>query len=50
MKLRTVSTGVMGLAMLTVLGTGCDLPQETPVENIRAFVRAGREYRVQAPA
>jgi hypothetical protein len=24
MKLRTVSTGVMGLAMLTVLGTGCD--------------------------
>ncbi len=29
-----------------VLSTGCDLPQETPVENIRAFMRAGRNYVV----
>jgi uroporphyrinogen decarboxylase len=28
-----------------VLSTGCDLPQETPVENIRAFMRAGRIRR-----
>jgi uroporphyrinogen decarboxylase len=28
-----------------VLSTGCDLPQETPLENIRAFMRAGRRYR-----
>lgn len=27
-----------------VLSTGCDLPQETPEENIRAFMRAGRNY------
>jgi uroporphyrinogen decarboxylase len=25
-----------------VLATGCDLPQETPIENIDAFMRAGR--------
>ncbi|MDX9974338.1 MAG: uroporphyrinogen decarboxylase family protein [FCB group bacterium] len=25
-----------------VLGTGCDLPPETPLENIEAFMRAGR--------
>lgn len=28
-----------------VLSTGCDLPQETPLENINAFMEAGREYR-----
>jgi uroporphyrinogen decarboxylase len=28
-----------------VLATGCDLPQETPLENIAAFMDAGREYR-----
>lgn len=28
-----------------VLSTGCDLPQETPIENIRAFMQAGRRYR-----
>ncbi len=28
-----------------LLSTGCDLPQETPVENVQAFMRAGRRYR-----
>ena len=28
-----------------VLSTGCDLPQETPLENIHAFMRVGRRYR-----
>jgi len=28
-----------------VLSTGCDLPQETPLENIHAFMRSGRRYR-----
>ena len=28
-----------------ILSTGCDLPQETPLENIRAFMTAGRRYR-----
>jgi uroporphyrinogen decarboxylase len=28
-----------------VLSTGCDLPQETPVENIRAFMDVGRAWR-----
>ncbi len=28
-----------------ILSTGCDLPQETPLENIHAFMRAGRRYR-----
>ena len=28
-----------------VLSTGCDLPQETPLENIDAFMRAGRRYQ-----
>ena len=28
-----------------VLSTGCDLPQETPLENIHAFIRAGRGWR-----
>jgi len=27
-----------------ILSTGCDLPQETPAENIKAFMRAGRGY------
>lgn len=27
-----------------VLSTGCDLPQETPLENIRAFMEEGRTY------
>jgi uroporphyrinogen decarboxylase len=30
-----------------VLSTGCDLPQETPLENIHAFMRAGRRYRLK---
>jgi len=28
-----------------ILSTGCDLPQETPQENIHAFMLAGRRYR-----
>ncbi len=28
-----------------VLSTGCDLPQETPVGNIRAFMEAGRAWK-----
>ena len=28
-----------------ILSTGCDLPQETPLENIHAFMNAGRDYR-----
>jgi len=28
-----------------VLSTGCDLPQETPIANIRAFMEAGRGWR-----
>jgi uroporphyrinogen decarboxylase len=28
-----------------VLSTGCDLPQETPVENIREFMEAGRAWK-----
>jgi uroporphyrinogen decarboxylase len=31
-----------------ILSTGCDLPQETPVDNIKAFVDAGREHAVSA--
>lgn len=27
-----------------ILSTGCDLPQETPLENIAAFMEAGRAY------
>lgn len=27
-----------------ILSTGCDLPQETPWENIHAFMNAGRQY------
>lgn len=29
-----------------VLSTGCDLPQETPFENISAFMNTGRGYRI----
>jgi uroporphyrinogen decarboxylase len=29
-----------------ILSTGCDLPQETPEENIRAFMDAGRKYKM----
>ena len=28
-----------------VLSTGCDLPQETPIANIQAFMDAGRAYK-----
>ena len=28
-----------------ILGTGCDLPRETPLQNIEAFMQAGREWR-----
>ena len=28
-----------------ILSTGCDLPQETPLENIRAFMDVGRAWR-----
>jgi len=30
-----------------ILSTGCDLPQETPEENIAAFMDAGRKYRIK---
>lgn len=30
-----------------VLSTGCDLPQRVPLENIDAFMRAGRNYYVE---
>ena len=29
-----------------ILSTGCDLPQETPLENILAFMETGRNYRM----
>ncbi len=29
-----------------ILGTGCDLPQETPPENIKRFVQTGKEYQI----
>jgi uroporphyrinogen decarboxylase len=29
-----------------ILSTGCDLPQETPADNIRAFMDAGRNYKM----
>lgn len=31
-----------------VLSTGCDLPQEIKKENILAFMKAGREYKVKS--
>ena len=30
-----------------VLSTGCDLPQETPDENVLAFMNAGRTFRIK---
>ena len=30
-----------------ILSTGCDLPQDTPLGNIAAFMRAGRNYRIR---
>ena len=30
-----------------VLSSGCDLPQETPIENIEAFMQAGRNYKYE---
>ncbi len=30
-----------------ILSTGCDLPQEVPLENIDAFVTTGRKYRIE---
>jgi uroporphyrinogen decarboxylase len=27
-----------------ILSTACDLPAETPLKNIEAFMRAGREF------
>jgi len=30
-----------------ILSTGCDLPQETPLENIRAFMNEGHKYVCQ---
>ena len=29
-----------------ILSTGCDLPQETPLENIRVFMETGRNYKM----
>lgn len=29
-----------------VLSTGCDLPEDVPLENIAAFMQTGREYRI----
>jgi len=29
-----------------ILSTGCGLPQETPYENIKAFMDAGRNYKI----
>jgi len=28
-----------------ILSTGCDLPEETPLDNIKAFMQAGRQHR-----
>lgn len=30
-----------------ILSTGCDLPQETPLENIQAFMKAGRGFQTK---
>jgi uroporphyrinogen decarboxylase len=30
-----------------ILSTGCDLPQEVPIDNIAAFVETGREYSLR---
>ncbi len=29
-----------------VLSTGCDLPEKTPLENLDAFMKTGRQYRI----
>ncbi len=29
-----------------ILSTGCDLPQETPYENLKAFMDTGKNYRI----
>ncbi|MCX7798424.1 MAG: uroporphyrinogen decarboxylase family protein [Melioribacter sp.] len=29
-----------------ILSTGCDLPKEVPIENIKAFIQAGRNYKI----
>ena len=31
-----------------ILSTGCDLPQETPMQNIQAFMDTARRYRVKS--
>lgn len=31
-----------------ILSTGCDLPQQTPIENIKAFMHAGKYYRIKS--
>ena len=28
-----------------ILSTGCDLPPETPIENMKAFMQAGRDFK-----
>lgn len=30
-----------------ILSTGCDLPQEVPLENIRSFMKVGRDYELK---
>jgi len=30
-----------------VLSTGCDLPRETPLENIKAFMETGKNYKIE---
>jgi uroporphyrinogen decarboxylase len=30
-----------------ILSTGCDLPQDTPIENIFAFMKTGREFKIE---
>ncbi len=30
-----------------ILSTGCDLPQETPIENINAFMDSGRNFQIK---
>jgi uroporphyrinogen decarboxylase len=44
---REVNTllGEMEKSPNFILSTGCDLPQETPVSNIGAFMEAGRAWK-----
>ena len=30
-----------------ILSTGCDLPQNVPLENINSFMKTGKKYRIQ---